>query len=112
MFGQSCAVSSTSSSESGSRMFRVEVEGMGQNVSDTDRISYPIRSTGTVFLSIPYSRLSEQMQRINRMGGKIISIEPLGSDASSDVKMQATAAHQNLQADGKPKSVGADENCE
>ncbi|MGF1535922.1 MAG: phycobilisome linker polypeptide [Elainellaceae cyanobacterium] len=112
MFGQSCAVSSTSSSESSSRMFRVEVEGMGQRVSDTDRISYPIRSTGKVYLSIPYSRLNEQMQRINRMGGKILSIEPLNGDASSEVKMQATAANQNLQADGKPKSVGADEHYE
>ncbi len=107
MFGQSCAVSSTSPSQNGSRMYRVEVEGMGQNVNP-NRISYPIRSTGKVYLSIPYSRLSEQMKRINRMGGKIVSIEQLGSEASSEVKAQATAANQNLQADGKPKSVGAE----
>ena len=91
-----------------SRMYRIEVEGMGQNV-DADQVSYRIRSTGRTFISVPYDRLSDQMQRINRMGGKILSIEPLTLDGESQAKMEATAAHQNINASGKPKTVGADE---
>lgn len=105
MFGQSTSVSSTSSSDNGNRMYRIEVQGMGQRV-DPDRISYRIRSTGTTYLSVPYNRLSEQMQRINRMGGKILSIEPLGGEPSDnhDARQQATANFQSLRHTGTNSS--------
>jgi phycocyanin-associated rod protein len=32
-----------------------------------------------VFIKVPYSRMNEEMQRITRMGGKIVSIKPLSS---------------------------------
>lgn len=104
MFGQSTSVGSATLSDSSNRMFRVEVEGMGQNVNP-DRISYPIRSSGKVYLTIPYSRMSEQMQRINRMGGKIVSIEPLTADGNSEAKMQATAAQQIKGDNGQSESA-------
>lgn len=103
MFGQSTSVGSATLSDSSNRMFRVEVEGMGQNVNP-DRISYSIRSSGKVYLTIPYNRMSEQMQRINRMGGKIVSIEPLTVDGSSEAKMQATAAQQIKGDEGQSES--------
>ncbi len=93
MFGQNTSIGTGTLSNSGNRMFRVEVEGLGQNI-DSDQISYQIRSSRKTYLSVPYSRMSEQMQRINRMGGKIISIEPLTVEGNSEAKMQATAVHQ------------------
>ena len=93
MFGQNTSIGTGTLSNSGNRMFRVEVEGLGQNI-DSDQISYQIRSSRKTYLSVPYTRMSEQMQRINRMGGKIISIEPLTVEGNSEAKMQATAVHQ------------------
>ncbi|MBF2029048.1 MAG: phycobilisome linker polypeptide [Oscillatoriales cyanobacterium C42_A2020_001] len=75
MFGQS-AVGSAANTPSGSRMFRYEVVGLRQN-NETDKMSFPIRQSGSVFITVPYSRMNEEMQRIARMGGKIVKIEPL-----------------------------------
>jgi sulfite reductase alpha subunit-like flavoprotein len=103
MFGQTTSIGSATLSDSSNRMFRVEVEGMKQNVN-TDRINYPIRNSGTVYLSVPYNRMSQQMQRINRMGGKIVSIEPLTVDGNSEAKKQATAEQQQLADEGQSES--------
>ncbi|MCS6813779.1 MAG: phycobilisome linker polypeptide [Cyanobacteria bacterium] len=62
----------------GSRSFRYEVVGLRQN-EETDQMSFPIRSSASVFITVPYSRMNEEMQRITRMGGKIVSISPIGS---------------------------------
>jgi len=35
-----------------------------------------------VFLTVPYDRMSDEMQRISRMGGKIVNIEPLTADSA------------------------------
>lgn len=75
MFGQT-AVGSAANSPSGSRMFRYEVVGLRQN-AENDKNNYTIRNSGSVFLTVPYSRMNEEMQRIARMGGKIVKIEPL-----------------------------------
>ncbi|MGF1478783.1 MAG: phycobilisome linker polypeptide [Cyanophyceae cyanobacterium] len=106
MFGQTTQ-GSGNVSDLDNRMYRIEVEGMGQN-TNPNRVSYRIRSTGKTYITVSYDRMSEQMQRINRMGGKILSIEPLTADGSSQAKMEATGVHQNLNASGKPKTVGAD----
>ncbi|EAW39101.1 phycobilisome linker polypeptide [Lyngbya sp. PCC 8106] len=108
MFGQSTLTGRTTLSDNGSRMYRIEVEAMRQNV-DPDTISYPIRKSSKTYITVPYSRMSEQLKRINRMGGKILSIEPLTMDGSSEAKMQATAVNQTLDGEGQPKSVGADD---
>jgi phycocyanin-associated, rod len=78
MFGQT-TVGGAANSPSGSRMFRYEVAGLRQN-QQTDRNSYDIRRSGSVFITVPYNRMNEEMQRILRMGGKIIKIEPLSSE--------------------------------
>jgi phycocyanin-associated, rod len=75
MFGQT-AVGSAANTVSGSRMFRYEVVGLRQN-SESDKNNYDIRSSGSVFVTVPYSRMNEEMQRIARMGGKIVKIEAL-----------------------------------
>lgn len=75
MFGQT-AVGSSAISSSGARMFRYEVVGLRQN-NETDKNSYSIRQSGSTFVTVPYNRMNEEMQRILRMGGKIVNIEPL-----------------------------------
>jgi phycocyanin-associated, rod len=70
------ALGNQSTSLSGSRVFLYEVEGLRQNDA-TDKNNYPIRQSGSTFIKVPYSRMNEEMQRIARMGGKIVSIQPL-----------------------------------
>ncbi|QIR35825.1 phycobilisome linker polypeptide [Tolypothrix sp. PCC 7910] len=59
-----------------SRSFQVEVSGLHQN-EVTNQNNYPIRSSGSVFITVPFSRFNEELQRINRLGGKIVNIQPL-----------------------------------
>lgn len=68
-----------SSTPSGSRMFRYEVRGLRQSPG-TDKNDYPIRSSDSIFMTVPYNRMNEEMQRITRMGGEIVSIEPMTFD--------------------------------
>ncbi|WP_008314925.1 ferredoxin--NADP reductase [Leptolyngbya sp. PCC 6406] len=68
----------TANSVAGSRLFVYEVEGLRQN-SETDNTEYPIRQSGSVFITVPYGRMNQEMQRITRLGGKILSIRPLDS---------------------------------
>jgi phycocyanin-associated, rod len=76
------AFGSQTASPSGNRIFLYEVEGLRQN-DETDQTSYPIRKSGSVFMKVPYSRMNEEMQRITRMGGKIISIQPLSANGAA-----------------------------
>ncbi|MBD1840662.1 MULTISPECIES: ferredoxin--NADP reductase [unclassified Coleofasciculus] len=75
----STAANGTANSESGSRVFVYEVVGLRQNEA-TDNVNYPIRRSGSVFITVPYNRMNQEMQRIARLGGKIVSIHPLGAD--------------------------------
>lgn len=81
MFGQT-ANGSAANTPSGSRVFRYEVVGLRQN-EQNDKNNYDIRRSGSVFLTVPYNRMNEEMQRILRMGGTIVSIQPVTADASS-----------------------------
>ncbi|MDV2993914.1 MAG: Phycobilisome 8.9 kDa linker polypeptide, phycocyanin-associated, rod [Chroococcidiopsis sp. SAG 2025] len=77
MFGQT-TVGANGVSSTSSRMFRYEVVGLRQN-DETDKNNYEIRRSGSVFVTVPYSRMNEEMQRITRLGGKIVKIEPLST---------------------------------
>lgn len=72
---------SRNSSPSGDRIFVYEVSGLRQT-SQSDRQGYPIRNSGNILLKVPYNRMNEEMLRISRMGGKIVSIRPLETAAS------------------------------
>ncbi len=56
-----------------SRLFVYEVAGLRQG-QETDLINYPIRNSGSVFITVPYNRMNQEMQRITRLGGKILNI--------------------------------------
>ncbi|GAB1544652.1 phycobilisome linker polypeptide [Scytonema sp. NUACC21] len=81
MFGQT-TVGTGGLSSAGSRMFRYEVVGLRQN-SENDKNNYDIRRSGSVYITVPYSRMNEEMQRITRMGGRIVKIEPLTAEESN-----------------------------
>jgi sulfite reductase alpha subunit-like flavoprotein len=78
MLGQ--FIGTSSNSPSGSRCFRYEVTGLRQS-EETDSMSYPIRSSASTFITVPYARMNEMMQRITAMGGTIVNIEPVNSSS-------------------------------
>jgi phycocyanin-associated rod protein/ferredoxin--NADP+ reductase len=64
------------SSAKENRLFVYEVVGLSQN-DKTDNLDYSIRKSGSVFLTVPYSRMNQEMRRITRLGARIVSIKPL-----------------------------------
>lgn len=84
----------TSSSPSDARCFRYEVVGLRQSVQ-TDNTDYPIRSSASVFVTVPYNRMNEEMQRITRLGGKIVSIQPLTSEGESVSESASESASES-----------------
>lgn len=106
MFGQT-TLGGSRLSNAENRVFRIEVEGLRQTY-ESDQLSYPIRNSGSFFITVPYNRMNEELQRINRIGGKVVSIEPLTFEGDSQAKSEAVTANQNLKAEGKNKATGAD----
>ena len=80
MFGQTI-VGSGGLTSSASRVFRFEVAGLRQN-EENDKSDYPILRSGSVFITVPYNRMSEELQRITRMGGRIVNIRQLTADSA------------------------------
>ncbi len=80
MFGQTI-VGTGGISSSASRVFRYEVTGLKQN-EETDKNNHGIRRSGSLFVTVPYNRMNEEMQRITRLGGKIVNIESLTSESA------------------------------
>jgi len=77
MFGQT-ALGKSSLSDSASRMFRFEVQGLRQN-EEADKLNYSIRNSGSTYVTVPYNRMNEEMQRISRLGGKIVNITSISA---------------------------------
>lgn len=75
MFGQT-TIGTGGLESAASRTFRYEVVGLKQSRTN-DMNKYNIRNSGSTFVTVPYSRMNEEMQRILRQGGKIVSITPL-----------------------------------
>ena len=82
MLGTS-VINGRSSSLAGNRIFVYEVTGLKQN-DENDLNKYAFRTSGSVFIQVPYNRMNQEMLRISRMGGKIVSIHPLGVSVSDD----------------------------
>lgn len=61
-------------SNSSSRLYRMEVAGLRQG-PETATQRFQIRKSGTVSVTVPYSRMNEEFKRINRLGGKIVKVE-------------------------------------
>jgi hypothetical protein len=92
MFGQT-TLGSSALNGADNRIFRFEIEGLRQTYQ-SDKLSYPIRRSGSTFITVPYNRMNEEMQRINRLGGKIVSIEPLTLENNGEAKTEVTGAQK------------------
>jgi hypothetical protein len=71
MYGVS-AVGGAGLTESGSRVFRIEFTGVVNPVSSlatSDKVRHSVQS-----LTVPYSSMSQTVQRILKMGGKIVQV--------------------------------------
>lgn len=92
------SASGAANTPSGSRMYRYEVTGLRQNGA-TDKFNYAIRQSGSTFINVPYDRMNEFMQRITRLGGKIVSIHPLDTNGTSagNVTLEQTATNGKQQ---------------
>jgi ferredoxin--NADP+ reductase len=91
-------------SVAGSRVFVYEVVGLRQNEA-TDKTNSPIRRSGSVFITVPYSRMNQEMQRIARMGGKIVSIQPLTSENGANGKTAPGSGLQETKLEENPKPM-------
>ncbi len=91
------AAQGDANTESGSRIFLYEVVGLRQS-EETDNRRYPIRQSGSVFLKVPYHRMSQEMQRLTRLGSKIVSIRPLNADDEANGKATVVAAKSEVNA--------------
>lgn len=89
---------------SGSRVFVYEVVGLRQS-EVTDKMSYPIRRSGNVYITVPYDRMNQEMQRITRMGGKIVSIQPLGFENGGNGKTAPGNGLQETKLEEQPKPM-------
>ena len=67
----------------GDRFFQYEVVGLRQSDA-TDNTDYSIRSSATTLITVPYNRMNEEMQRITRMGGRIVNIRPWTAEALAE----------------------------
>ncbi len=81
MLGSS-VIGGSSGSPSKSRVFVYEVTGLKQSETN-DSNNYQFRSSSSVFVRVAYNRMNEEMQRIGKMGGTIINIQPLESFQNS-----------------------------
>ena len=109
MNSPSAAANSGNTTEFGNRLFVYEVVGLRQN-EETDKMNYPIRQSGSVFITVPYSRMNQEMQRITRMGGKIVSIQPLtgadnGANGKAALKAEPQAQAQPTPSEKKDKPM-------
>jgi phycocyanin-associated rod protein len=82
MLGQSALVGNADTPSTG-RVFVYEVQGLRQN-TDNDNNNYQFRSSSSVFVKVPYKRMNEEMRRITRMGGTIVSIKPFTAEEATD----------------------------
>jgi len=74
------------------------VVGLRQS-EETDKMNYPIRQSGSVFIRVPQPH--QEMRRITRMGGKIVSIQPVNVDNERNGKAPSVT---NSEVNGKAKT--------
>ncbi|EHC09031.1 ferredoxin--NADP reductase [Fischerella thermalis] len=99
------AVEGAANTESGSRVFVYEVVGLRQS-EETDQTNYQIRNSGSVFIKVPYSRMNQEMRRITRLGGRIVSIQPVSVLQQTNGK--ATSAKSAYEENGNATPVNAE----
>ena len=99
------AFANTGSTDYKNRTFVYEVVGLKQN-GETEQLNYAIRQSGTVFIKVPYARMNQEMRRIARQGGQIISIQPLSAyTEEKTTSKQQDKSKSMTQAKAKSKEI-------
>jgi ferredoxin--NADP+ reductase len=95
-------IGGNANSTTGSRLFVYEVEGL----RPTDGANVTVRKSGSILITVPYDRMNQEMKRILRMGGKILSIRPLDAshNGSTTSATQSESAASNPMTQAKPKA--------
>ena len=62
-------------SAANSRLYIYEVSGL-RDLLSSNAADSKIRRSGSSFITVPYQRMNQEMRRIARLGGKILSIRP------------------------------------
>jgi ferredoxin--NADP+ reductase len=94
----SSAIAGSNSTEYNNRTYVYEVVGLSQN-GNSDNLNYPIRQSGSVFITVPYNRMNQEMRRITRLGGQIVGIQALSNGSNSvdtTVTVQQTTAKKPM----------------
>ncbi len=102
------AVEGAANTELGSRIFVYEVVGLRQN-EETDKTNYPIRKSGSVFIRVPYNRMNQEMRRVTRLGGKIVSIQPASALEQLNGRDPYTRGNANSEGNGKATPANTEE---
>ena len=100
MYSSDSGANLISTSAAGDRLFVYEVAGLSQK-KETDNLSYPIRRSGSVFYTVPYQRMNQEMRRITRLGGRIVSIKPLNTDNPQPSPVPESPPSQGNKKNGK-----------
>jgi ferredoxin--NADP+ reductase len=85
-------IGSTANTESDNRVFVYEVVGLGKS-DKADNMNCSVRRSGSTLITVPYNRMNQEMKRITRMGGQIVSIR------SGSIN---TATTTNVEVETKP----------
>jgi ferredoxin--NADP+ reductase len=88
----------------GNRFFVYEVVGLNQN-DNTGSLDYSIRQSGSVFFTVPYGRMNQEMRRINRLGGRIIGIKPVNGIAPLPAVSSASTPQAIAQSSSVPEQT-------
>jgi ferredoxin--NADP+ reductase len=103
------AVEGAASIEPGSRVFVYEVVGLRQN-EETEQTNYQIRQSGSLFIKVPYNRMNQEMRRLTRLGGKIVSIQPLTALYLDDSKATLGSTNSKITELATPASAKSEGN--
>jgi ferredoxin--NADP+ reductase len=85
------------------RVFIFEVEGIRQG-ENTDKLNFPIRRSGSIYITVPYDRMNQEMRRIARLGGKIVNIRPAGEPQTASTEATGNG-HQSQPSEEKSKPM-------
>ncbi|MBC1238963.1 ferredoxin-NADP reductase [Nostoc linckia z18] len=94
------AVEGAANTQLGSRVFLYEVVGLRQS-EETDQTNYPIRKSGSVFIRVPYNRMNQEMRRITRLGGTIVSIQPVAALGQVNGKATPVTINTEVKAEAQ-----------
>jgi len=68
-------------------------------------VDYSIRQSGSVFFTVPYSRMNQEMRRITRLGGRIVSIKPFNGIAPVATVSSASTPQPIAQSSPVPEQT-------